>query len=270
MTTSEQYYTGEGYEEDEPQEYEGNTVPLQPVPVYSLTENSAPEYGACMTWPIPVAGVNQPIQILGRRIRRSKGRVFLTSYTSSLSSPQNSPAAGSNFTYTVPAGGTAQILNSITALFTASAAVATRFVQLQIKDAAGNLVYQLSNGQGTVASTNVRITFATGITNANAATGTAAIAIPALVLQPGWTVNLIATSIDVADQFSGITMDLTQSATIIVNSNPNALSGSNPQGFTVPGGFTSGLEWNSQQPLYAIAIGIASSVSVIDESYAER
>jgi hypothetical protein len=80
MTIEEQYYTGEGYIQDEPQEYPGATHLEQPIPVVSLTENLAPEYGACMTWSVPQAGVgtNQPVQLLTRRIRRSQAKLFIT------------------------------------------------------------------------------------------------------------------------------------------------------------------------------------------------
>jgi len=72
-----QYYSGEDYEEDEPQEYEGGTHLEQPVRVVSVTENYAPEYASCMTWPIPVQGIGQPLLIAPRRIRRSECKVQL-------------------------------------------------------------------------------------------------------------------------------------------------------------------------------------------------
>lgn len=75
-----EYYSGTGYIEDEPQEYEGDVYPQQPIPVVAITENMAPEYGACMTWSVPQAGVgtNQPVQLLTRRTRRAQAKMFIT------------------------------------------------------------------------------------------------------------------------------------------------------------------------------------------------
>jgi hypothetical protein len=81
MSDTDQYYSSEGYTEDGPQEYAGAAVEMQPVPVYSLTENYAPEFGSCMTWPIGQAGINQPTQVLPRRTRRAQAKVILAALT---------------------------------------------------------------------------------------------------------------------------------------------------------------------------------------------
>jgi hypothetical protein len=56
---------------------------------------------------------------------------------------------------------------------------------------------------------------------------------------------------------------------IIVNSKLDPLQGASPQGATYSnlGQF---LTWESQQPVYAIALGGVAIVSVLDEAYAER
>lgn len=51
------------------------------VPVVEISERAAPEYGACMTWVIPAAGVGQPVQILTRRRKRSKAKLLLVQLT---------------------------------------------------------------------------------------------------------------------------------------------------------------------------------------------
>lgn len=87
---TEEYYTGVGYEEDEPQEYEGAAHLEQPIPVVALTENFAAEYGACMTWPVPQAGVGQPVQVLTRRTRRAQAKVTITAVAGATSVVFNS------------------------------------------------------------------------------------------------------------------------------------------------------------------------------------
>jgi hypothetical protein len=90
MTIDPDYYTGVGYEEDAPQEYEGATHLEQPIPVVSITENYAPEYGACMTWNVPQSGVNPPVQLLTRRTRRAQAKLFIISLSGATSVIVNS------------------------------------------------------------------------------------------------------------------------------------------------------------------------------------
>jgi hypothetical protein len=85
-----QYYSGEGYEEDEPQVYEGATHLEQPIPVVSVTENFCAEFGACMTWPVGQAGVAPPTQILTRRTRRSQAKITITALSGATSVVFNS------------------------------------------------------------------------------------------------------------------------------------------------------------------------------------
>jgi hypothetical protein len=55
--------------------HEANPWPAQPLPVVQANQREAPQFGACMTWPIPVAGTNLSIQILTRRVRRFKAKL---------------------------------------------------------------------------------------------------------------------------------------------------------------------------------------------------
>jgi hypothetical protein len=76
-----EHYTSEGYMQDAPQEYDGESYLGEPIPTFNLSEDAAPEYGACMTWTIPQAGIGTPVQIFQRRIRRHKGKMILTTIT---------------------------------------------------------------------------------------------------------------------------------------------------------------------------------------------
>jgi hypothetical protein len=76
-----EYYTSEGYMQDEPQEYDGESYLGEPIPVVSLDEQAAPEYSGCMTWTVPQAGIGTPVQILQRRIRRYEAKLILTTLT---------------------------------------------------------------------------------------------------------------------------------------------------------------------------------------------
>jgi hypothetical protein len=69
---------GEQYYEVDPsdiEERQTNPWPAQPLAVVNATQETAPEFGSCLTWAIPMFGVNQPIQVLPRRIRRHKSYV---------------------------------------------------------------------------------------------------------------------------------------------------------------------------------------------------
>jgi hypothetical protein len=108
MTTSQEYYNSEGYVEDAPQTYEGAAYLEQPIPVVSLTENYAPEFGGCMTWPLPVQGTNPPIQILSRRTRRHKGKIeinFTVPGTVILNSRLDALSNGQGYVVAVPVAG---------------------------------------------------------------------------------------------------------------------------------------------------------------------
>lgn len=74
------------YMEDEPQSYtDGAVWAGEPIPVTVHSSRVAPDYGACMTWVIPAAGVGQPVQILTRRLRRHKAKLLLVSLTGATS-----------------------------------------------------------------------------------------------------------------------------------------------------------------------------------------
>jgi hypothetical protein len=66
-----------------------------------------------------------------------------------------------------------------------------------------------------------------------------------------------------------IVITLSGATSVVFNSVIDRVQGAAPQGFTVTAvGFLP--DWESQQPLYAIAIGGTATISILDESYADR
>jgi hypothetical protein len=65
-------------------------------------------------------------------------------------------------------------------------------------------------------------------------------------------------------------ISLTGATAVVFNSKPDSLNGPLPQGATFLAIGTRIIEWENQEPLYAIAIGGTAQVTAIDESYAER
>lgn len=70
------------YVTDDADDYSGDVSPwpAEPLQVLNVGERAAPDYGATTTWNVPQSnvGTNQPVQILQRRIKRSKARLTLT------------------------------------------------------------------------------------------------------------------------------------------------------------------------------------------------
>jgi hypothetical protein len=123
------------------------------------------------------------------------------------SQAQQSPAAGSDFTYTIPdAGGYYEIV-AVRARLVTSAAVANRFVAIQVKDAAGTELWRAALDSAIVASKTVLFTFAPttgsidgGLTN----TLVLNYPLPDGPYLPRWTINSVTTAIDTADQWSQV------------------------------------------------------------------
>jgi hypothetical protein len=262
------------YIEDESQEYLGNTWEGQPIPVTEISERAAPEYGSCMTWPVGQAGLTPPTQILTRRIRRHKAKLFVSSLglgVTDLQVANPAPATANVLVYTVPAGQTVN-LDSLTFIYTSDATVGNRAVTVNITDAAGNLVARSPAFSAIPASTVNTYSGWIGNSLTGAATGNSYGPLPNIPLQSGWQVRIVTTgTIGAADQISAITLSVntTTGSTIVFNSKLDPLTNPTPTGFNISS--TGPLpDWESQQPLYAIAIGGTAVVSVIDESYGER
>lgn len=79
--------SGQQYAEDVEEQYEIGVVPVKIM--YTENENLAPAYATMMTWTLPVVGINSPIMILQKRLKRYKAKFLL-----------NFPGAGSAYTNT--------------------------------------------------------------------------------------------------------------------------------------------------------------------------
>jgi hypothetical protein len=108
----------QGYGTSEPSEYydvreeievhESSPWPSQPLPVISATQEEAPQYGSTMTYTIPQSGVGTPLQILTRRLRRSKAYVevnFIVPGTVVFSSKIDALSGLNGYTVAVPIAG---------------------------------------------------------------------------------------------------------------------------------------------------------------------
>lgn len=103
--------TYEEYIGGDPTRYtEGGAAETDPIPVREVSEKLTPEMVSCMTWQVPQQGVGQPVQILQRRIRRSKAKISVTAWgtaTSIVFSPKLDTVQGATpqgATYTTVAG----------------------------------------------------------------------------------------------------------------------------------------------------------------------
>ena len=124
-------------------------------------------------------------------------------------SPQTSttignPAPGANLVYTNNSGAP-QTLLAIQGVFTASATVLNRFVQVQAADGLGHQIYRIVDTTAVVASTSVSVVAYQGAPFTPAATGTTFLPLgQGIVIPAGGNVSLVASPIDPADQWSAI------------------------------------------------------------------
>lgn len=265
------------YVEDAPQVYDG-----PPIPVHitsgshtDYTERLAPDFGSAGTFVLQLAGSAQPVQVLQRRYRRNKARVLVMAMTGGFTelTPGN-PAAGAGFTYTNNTG-VAQSLQSVSYNLLTDATVANRFARIEILDSTGKIVgFSGQLGSGTPASSTLTFFAAQGAGSPTftGVAGFQSVGLPAILVQPGWQVQLSVSAMDAGDQISNIVMTFTQTATsAIFHNRPDILSLPTPppnvgiQVFTAPYSF----DWESQQPLYGVGIGGLVTVSIIDETYAD-
>lgn len=118
----------------------------------------------------------------------------------------SNPAAGANFTYTVPPGPPVS-LQAINATLVTSAAVANRRVLFQVKDASGNLDTEVQGSGIVPASTTLNAFLSLGNTNnPNSTSGISLGPVPPVTMQPGWTLSSAISLIDAGDQLSAITV----------------------------------------------------------------
>jgi hypothetical protein len=231
------------------------------------------EFGGTSTWPAPLIGTAAPVQILQRRPTRSKAIIRVDSLGGSQASQvQTPPSAGANFTYTNNTGAP-QTLLAASALFTASAAVANRFVGYQLQDSANNFIAQDIDTTAITASNAVNIRAYQGATHQNAGSGTTLLALPQNVVIPvGGKFTFTASAIDAADTFTNISLTFAgvgAASAVVLAYRPDYLaSAANPQGFFIAS-VPCILQWENQQPCYAAAIGAGPvTVNTIDQAQA--
>jgi len=106
------------------------------------------------------------------------------------------------------------------ATLTADATVGNRTILIQVLDVAGNVWWEAPASLAVVASTNVEVSFAVGVTPALAASGVSVVAIPDTVLQSGFGIQLTATLIGPADQWGPLRLYLQRFPSEAVHSGP--------------------------------------------------
>lgn len=114
------------------------------------------------------------------------------------------PAAGAEWSQTVPPGAAWEPL-SILEAFTTSAVVANRTPRIRVSDPDGGLVSRVASTIVQAASGTNRYTFLPTVTasvTANAAT--IVLPLPAVLIPSGWVIASDTSTIDVGDQYTGV------------------------------------------------------------------
>lgn len=120
---------------------------------------------------------------------------------------QANPAAGADIVVTVPAGAR-WLVQSISAQLVTAVAVANRTPHIQIRDGAGNVVWDTAAAAAQAASLTVRYSACGGI-QAVVADSSAVFPIPDVAqLLQGWTLQTVTTNIQAADQWQNIWLNL--------------------------------------------------------------
>jgi hypothetical protein len=123
------------------------------------------------------------------------------------------PAAGAEFTQTVP-GQSTWALVAICAQLVTSGAAANRVPSLTFTDGT-NTVAQVPTGAALTATLTSRITWmADGASTSTTLLGTSLIVnTPKLILSPGWVISSNTAAIDTADQYQNIVLTVIESLT---------------------------------------------------------
>jgi hypothetical protein len=120
------------------------------------------------------------------------------------------PAAGAEWTFTLPGGYYYRVLSG-TATFTTSAAVANRSCGVQVTDGA-NVIWAAANSTAIAASLTSRpaYTYASITNNVGGAKGALNVMVPAYWLPPGYVISSQTTNMDVADTYTAVVLFLEQ------------------------------------------------------------
>lgn len=113
-------------------------------------------------------------------------------------------AAGSDLSFTVPVGLLWNVV-SLTAKFTASAAVASRIPAFVVKDQGGAIVYQYNVATLTAAQTGTFTFCEDVVTPATFATGTIMLEpMPSTWIPSNWSFGTVTAAIDTADTWTNV------------------------------------------------------------------
>lgn len=228
-----------------------------------------PEFGSLQSLVIPVWGVSTPVQLLQRQRGRFKARLLLQSQPALSALPSGAIA------YTVPKYGSvtspgAGVAIAATAVIPAGAYYVTAVVSLAGTVAQGtdNANFVIVQGVGTDASFQL---------NNQITAGPQTFGPYLFNMQPSatgvYTNNIAVQTINAGTAGSIYSVILTvtpagdlATSPVYLNSKPDPLSNNPPQGFIMPPGQF--MDWESQQPVYAICVGNnAQVVSVQDLTY---
>jgi hypothetical protein len=261
MTVGDQPFT----ESAAPDANDIDPVDIRIVDDITETRREAPDYGSSNTFTLQLAGAAQPVQILQRRIKRSKARIIVTSMSGGSTSPTlpnsasaqgqvTSPGAGANISGTIAAANLPAGLYQVTAVtyIDGTPAAATDDDNMKFNQSGGGIQTHIAvPSTGVPTTTTMLVNFSGAqtiqIQSSNVATAGA-------VYHASLTVTPISLTVASAAAFHNQTGPL---------SNPVIPPGVGVQIFTAP--FT--FDWESQQPLYGVGVGGLVTVSVIDESY---
>ena len=120
-----------------------------------------------------------------------------------------SPAAGADFTITVPDAGNVWEVVAIRARLVTSAAVANRLVHCVVKDAAANEVYRVGIDLAITAGITTIFTWSVAlaaIVGGHTTNNDIGYPLPEGPYLPRWTIGSVTTAIDVGDQWSQISI----------------------------------------------------------------
>lgn len=117
-----------------------------------------------------------------------------------------SPAATAEWSYTVD-GRYAEILVAVRYVFTASAVVSNRFIEVRLTDANGTVITQVPGGFGISAG---QVTTVNLVNNGPAydtgGQGSGFGFLPAVLIPPGWSWSSVTVGLSAGDQFSAIAL----------------------------------------------------------------
>jgi hypothetical protein len=117
------------------------------------------------------------------------------------------PAAGADFTVTVPGSGGIFELVAVSAKLVTSSAVASRYVTVTVKDNEAHEVFRYASGTAVTASLTILFTLSPQfVTSAGDITNTKQLSIPLPEgpYLPNFTINSSTASVDTADQWSAV------------------------------------------------------------------